>query len=44
MKYCDTSKVTIGRTTKDVVYDMVINKHYAGRWTGRPGGTSRPKN
>ena len=33
-KYCDTSKVTIERTTKDVVYDMVINKHYAGRWTG----------
>ena len=34
MQYCDTSKVTIERTTKDVVYDMVINKHYAGRWTG----------
>ena len=33
-KYCDTSKVTIERTTKDVVYDMVVNKHYAGRWTG----------
>ena len=33
-KYCNTSKVTIERTTKDVVYDMVINKHYAGRWTG----------
>ena len=34
MQYCDTSKVTIDRTTKDVVYDMVVNKHYAGRWTG----------
>ena len=34
MKYCNTDKVTIERTTKDVVYDMVINKHYAGRWTG----------
>ena len=34
MQYCDTSKVTIERTTKDVVYDMVVNKHYAGRWTG----------
>ena len=33
-KYCDTSKVTIERTTKEVVYDMVVNKHYAGRWTG----------
>ena len=32
--YCDVSKVTIERTTKDVVYDMVVNKHYAGRWTG----------
>ena len=32
--YCNTSKVTIERTTKDVVYDMVVNKHYAGRWTG----------
>ena len=32
--YCDTSKVTIERTTKEVVYDMVVNKHYAGRWTG----------
>ena len=34
MQYCDTSKVSIERTTKDVVYDMVVNKHYAGRWTG----------
>ena len=34
MQYCDTSKVTIERTTKDVVYNMVVNKHYAGRWTG----------
>ena len=33
-KYCDTSKVTVERTTKEVVYDMVVNKHYAGRWTG----------
>ena len=33
-KYCDTSKVTIEKTTKDIVYDMVVNKHYAGRWTG----------
>ena len=32
--YCNTSKVTIERTTKEVVYDMVVNKHYAGRWTG----------
>ena len=34
MQYCDTSKVSIERTTKDVVYNMVVNKHYAGRWTG----------
>ena len=34
MKYCNTSKVTVERTTKEVVYDMVVNKHYAGRWTG----------
>ena len=33
-KYCDISKVTIERTARDVVYDMVVNKHYAGRWTG----------
>ena len=32
--YFDKHKVTIERTTKDYVYDMVVNKHYAGRWTG----------
>ena len=34
MDYCNTDKITIERTTKEVVYDMVVNKHYAGRWTG----------
>ena len=33
-KYCDTSKYYIKPTTKDEVYDIVVNKHYAGRWTG----------
>ena len=33
-KFCDTSKVKVKRTIKENVYDMVVNKHYAGRWTG----------
>jgi hypothetical protein len=33
MKYCNTSKITIERTTKDVVYNIVVNKHYANTWT-----------
>ena len=33
-KFCDTSKVKVKRTTKENVYNMVVNKHYAGRWTG----------
>lgn len=32
--YCDVSKYYIKPTSKDEVYDMVVNKHYAGRWTG----------
>ena len=32
--YCDVSKYYITPTSKDEVYDMVVNKHYAGRWTG----------
>ena len=34
MKYCDTTKVKVRRTIKENVYDMEVNKHYAGRWTG----------
>ena len=34
MEYCDTDKVTVRRVAKEDVYDMVVNKHYAGRWTG----------
>ena len=33
-RFCDTSKVKVKRTIKDNVYNMVVNKHYAGRWTG----------
>ena len=32
--YVDITKVTVERTDKDMVYDMVTKKHYAGRWTG----------
>lgn len=32
--YCDVSKYYVKPTTKDEVYDIVINKHYAGRWSG----------
>ena len=31
--YCDTSKVTIERTTKDVVYNIVSKIHYANTLT-----------
>ena len=31
--YCDTSKIVIERTNKDVVYKLVTEKHYAGTWT-----------
>ena len=33
MKYCDTSKIVIEKSKKDIVYDMVVNKHYAKCWT-----------
>ena len=33
MKYCDTSKIVIERTNKNVIYDIVVNKHYANTWT-----------
>ena len=33
MKYCDTSKIVIERTKKDVVSNIVLNKHYANTWT-----------
>ena len=33
-QYCDTDNVTVRRVAKEDVYDMVVNKHYAGRWTG----------
>jgi hypothetical protein len=33
-EYCNTSNYYLIPTTKDEVYDMVVNKHYAGRWTG----------
>ena len=32
--YCDVSQYYIKPTSKDEVYDIVVNKHYAGRWTG----------
>jgi len=32
-KYCDTSKVVILPTTKEVVYKMITKKHYAKKWT-----------
>ena len=32
-KYCDTSKIVIERTNKDVVYNIVTKKHYANTWT-----------
>tara|TARA_Y100000296_G_C5086078_1_gene212456 strand:- start:70 stop:768 length:699 start_codon:yes stop_codon:yes gene_type:complete len=32
-KYCDTSKVTIIRTTKSVVQNIITKKHYAKKWT-----------
>ena len=31
--YCDTSKIIIERTKKDVVSNIVLNKHYANTWT-----------
>ena len=31
--YCDTSKIVIERTNKDVVYNIVTKKHYANTWT-----------
>ena len=33
MKYCDTSKIVIEKAKKDIVYDIVVNKHYAKCWT-----------
>ena len=33
MKYCDTSKIVIERTKKDVVSNIVLQKHYANTWT-----------
>ena len=33
MEYCDTSKIVIERTKKDVVSNIVLNKHYANTWT-----------
>ena len=33
-EYCNTSNYYVKPTTKDEVYDIVVNKHYAGRWTG----------
>jgi hypothetical protein len=32
--YCDISKYYIAPSKKNDVYDIVVNKHYAGRWTG----------
>ena len=31
--YCDTSKIVIERTKKDVVSNIVKKKHYAKTWT-----------
>ena len=31
--YCDTSKIVIERTKKDVVSNIVLKKHYANTWT-----------
>ena len=31
--YCNTSKIVIERTNKDVVYNIVTKKHYANTWT-----------
>ena len=31
--YCDTSKIVIERTKKEIVYDMIVKKHYANTWT-----------
>ena len=31
--YCDTSKIVIERTNKDVVYNIITKKHYANTWT-----------
>jgi hypothetical protein len=33
-EYCDVSKYYLKPENKEVVYDIVINKHYAGRWSG----------
>ena len=33
MEYCDTSNIVIERTKKDVVSNIVLNKHYANTWT-----------
>ena len=33
MEYCDTSKIVIERTNKDVVYNIISKKHYANTWT-----------
>lgn len=32
--YCDVSKYYIKPTSKDEVYNIIVNKHYAGRWSG----------
>ena len=33
MNYCNTSKIVIERSTKEVVYNIVKKKHYAKTWT-----------
>ena len=33
MNYCNTSKIVIERSTKDVVYNIIKKKHYAKTWT-----------
>ena len=32
-KYCNISNIVIERSKKEVVYNMVVKKHYASTWT-----------
>ena len=33
MEYCNTDKIIIERSKKEVVYNMITKKHYANTWT-----------
>ena len=33
MKYCDTTKIKVLKTTKEAIYNLITKKHYAKKWS-----------